>query len=194
MPYLSREQIIEIGFAKVGEHVFISDKASFHNPSNISMGSYIRIDDFCILSAGSGGIELGDYVHIACYTSLIGEAKIKMGFYCGLSSKVSVYSSSDDFSGHSLPSVKLLQEKYRNVTDKPVTFEDYSTVGASCVVLPGVTVGEGAIVGALSFVRKSLKPWSIYSGNPIRFIRKRSQDMLQLIPEIKKTLGKDYKG
>src|SRR6185312_9054927 len=168
MAFLTREQIDKIGFAKVGQQVFISDRATFYNPSKISMGSYIRIDDFCVFSAGNGGIELGDFVHIGCLSSLIGHAKIKFGSYCGLSSKVSVYSSNDDFSGYSLPSVRLLQEKYRNVSDKPVTFGDYSTVGTLSVILPGVLVGEGAIVGAASLVRKNLDPWYIYTGNPLR--------------------------
>jgi len=192
MAFLNKDELEKIGFAKVGQNVFISDKVSFYNPSKISLGSFVRIDDFCVISAGNGGIELNDYVHISCYVSLIGDAKIKIGFYCGLSSKVSVYSSSDDFSGKSLPAVKHLQEKYRNVIDKPVIFEDYTMIGASSVVLPGVVVGEGTIVGALSLVRKSLKEWSIYAGNPPRFIKKRSQEMLKVIPEIRKTLEIDF--
>jgi len=56
------------------------------------------------------------------------------------------------------------------------------------VVLPGVTIGEGTVVGAFSFVRKSLKPWGIYIGNPLRYVKKRSKDMLQFIPELKENL------
>ena len=187
MSFLTKEQIHKIGFAKVGDHVFISDKTSFYNPSKISMGSYVRIDDFCVFSAGSGGIELGDSVHISSFVTLIGEAKIKIGTYCGLSSKVSVFSSNDDFSGLSLPGVKILiPEKFRNVINRPVIFEDYTGIGTLSVVLPGVTISEGTMVGSLSLVRKDLKPWSIYSGNPLRFIKKRSQEMLRFIPELKK--------
>jgi galactoside O-acetyltransferase len=187
MPFLTKEKLYKIGFASLGENVFISDKASFYNPSNISIGSYIRIDDFCVLSAGSGGIELKDFVHIGCQSSLIGEAKIKMGTYCGLSSKVSVFSSNDDFSGISLPGVKILiPEKFRNVITKPVIFDDYTGVGTLSVVLPGVTISEGTMVGSLSLVRKDLKPWSIYSGNPLRFVKKRSREMLRFIPQLKK--------
>jgi len=188
MAFLTRKQISNMGFAHVGEHVYISEKASFYNPSKISMGSHIRIDDFCIFSAGNGGIELGDFVHITCYVSLIGDAKIKIGNFCGLSSKVAVFSSNDDYSGHSLLGAKLIQEEHRNVTNKPVIFEDYTTVGALSVVLPGVTIGEGTVVGAFSFVRKSLKPWGIYIGNPLRYVKKRSKDMLQFIPELKENL------
>ena len=187
MPFLTREQLNKIGFAKLGEHVFISDKASFHNPSKISMGSYVRIDDFSVLSAGNGGIELSDFVHIGCQSSLIGEAKIKMGFYSGLSSKVSIYSSNDDFSGVSLPGVKIfIPEQFRKLSIKPVILENYTIIGSNSVILPGVTIGEGAVVGALSFVRKNCKPWFSYSGNPLRSVRRRSQEMLKFIPELKK--------
>ena len=197
MPFLTKEQLGKIGFAKLGEHVFISDKASFYNPRAISIGSHVRIDDFTVFSAGSGGIEIGDSVHIACFASLIGDAKIKIGTYCGLSSKVSVYSSNDDFTGLSLPGVKvLIPDEFRNVINKPVVFEDYTGIGTLSVVMPGVTVSEGAMVGALSLVRKNLKPWSIYSGNPLRFIKKRNQEMLKFIPELKRMrdegLIKDY--
>ncbi len=197
MPFLTRDQLNRIGFAKIGEHVFISDKACFHNPSQISLGSYVRIDDFCVFSAGNGGIELCDFVHIGCFSSLIGEAKIKIGNFSGVSSKVAIYSSSDDFSGHSMQGMKVvIPDEFRHLTNKPVIFEDYTGVGTLCVVLPGVTISEGAMVGAFSLVRKSLKPWSIYSGNPLRFIKKRSQDMLKFISELKKMreegLLKDY--
>jgi galactoside O-acetyltransferase len=188
MAFLTNEQIGNIGFASLGKHVYISDKAVFYNPSKISIGSHIRIDDFCIFSAGKGGIEIGDFVHITCYVSLIGEEKIKIGNFCGLSSKVAVFSSNDDYSGESLLGAKIIQEKHRNVTNKPVIFEDYTTVGAMSVVLPGVTVGEGSVVGAFSFVRKSIKPWGIYFGNPLKFIKKRSRNMLQYIPEMKELL------
>lgn len=190
MPFLTKDQIRKIGFAKVGDNVFISDKASFYNPANISIGNNIRIDDFCILSAGKGGIELGDIVHIACHATLIGDAKIKIGSLCGISSKTAIYSTNDDYSGHSLQGGKLIQEKYRDPIIKPVIFEDYTIVGAMSVVLPGVTIREGSVVGALSFVRKSLKPWGIYTGNPLRFVKKRSTDLLRYIPEIKKDLEK----
>jgi galactoside O-acetyltransferase len=184
MAFLSKTEIEKIGFASVGEHVFISDKASFYNPARISIGNFVRIDDFCVFSAGSGGIELGNFIHITCYVSLIGEAKIKIGNFCGLSTKVAVFSSNDDFSGHSMFGAKLILEVHRDVISKPVIFEDYTAIGAMSVILPGVTIQEGSVVGAFSFIRKSIKPWGIYTGNPVRFIKKRSKEMLQFIPEL----------
>lgn len=74
MGFLSRDKVEAMGFARVGKNVKISDKASFYNPSNISIGDNTRIDDFCILSAGQGGIQVGSYIHIGCYSSFLGNA------------------------------------------------------------------------------------------------------------------------
>jgi carbonic anhydrase/acetyltransferase-like protein (isoleucine patch superfamily) len=41
------------------------------------------------------------------------------------------------------------------------------------IVLPGVTIGEGAVVGAGSVVTKDVEPWTVVGGNPAKFIKKR---------------------
>ncbi|MDR2409353.1 MAG: acyltransferase, partial [Bacteroidales bacterium] len=48
--FFSKEELKDIGFKSVGDNVLISRKASFYSVSNISIGSNVRIDDFCILS------------------------------------------------------------------------------------------------------------------------------------------------
>ena len=76
MGTLSREILEKMGFASIGQNVNISARASFYNTANISIGNNVRIDDFCVLSAGAGGIFLFDYIHIAVYSSLIGAGKV----------------------------------------------------------------------------------------------------------------------
>jgi len=55
----------------------------------------------------------------------------------------------------------------------PVTIGDACWIATSAMIFPGVTVGEGAVVGACSVVTKDVAPWIIVAGNPARFIRKR---------------------
>lgn len=55
----------------------------------------------------------------------------------------------------------------------PVTIGDSAWVCAKATVLPGVTVGEGAIVAAGSVVAKDVEPWTVVGGNPAKFIKKR---------------------
>lgn len=185
MGFLSKEVLDSMGFKSIGENVLISDKASIYNPKNISLGSNIRIDDFCILSAGEKGIELGDYIHIACYVSLIGSELIKLHDFVGISSKTAVYSSSDDYSGNFLTG-PTIDNMFKNLDNRPVIFHAHSLVGAGVIILPGVEIGEGTAVGAMSLVSKSLEEWSIYSGVPAKLIKKRSKKMLTFVDEMKK--------
>jgi galactoside O-acetyltransferase len=180
MSFLTIKQLENMGFAYLGENVLISDKCSIYNPSKIKIASNVRVDDFCILSAGNGGIEIGNNVHIACYVSIIGSESIKIGNYVGISSKTAVYSSSDDYSGNFLTGPTIL-DKYKNVDNRPVIFEDHVLLGALCLVLPGVTIKEGAAIGSFSFISKNVEPWGMYAGNPLRFLKERSKKMLNFL-------------
>lgn len=57
------------------------------------------------------------------------------------------------------------------ITGKPVRIGKGAWVGAGSSVLPGITVGDYAVVGAGSVVTKDVAPWTIVAGNPARFIR-----------------------
>jgi galactoside O-acetyltransferase len=59
-----------------------------------------------------------------------------------------------------------------------VTFEKYSGCGVNCSIMPGVTLGEGAILGANSLAVKDLEPWTIYVGSPAKPVKKRSKDII----------------
>lgn len=179
MAQLSREAIANMGFSAVGENVMISDRASFYNCAAISMGSNVRIDDFCVLAAGSGGIYLGDYVHVAVGSTLIGSGKITMADFSGLSSRVSVYSSSDDYSGASMTNPTIPQE-YTGVGHADVFLGKHVIVGSGSVILPGVTLEEGVAVGALSLVHKRCEAFGIYVGNPARRIKERKRNLLDM--------------
>jgi acetyltransferase-like isoleucine patch superfamily enzyme len=174
--FYSRKDLEAFGFKSLGENVLISDKASIYNPKNISIGSNVRIDDFSILSAGDGGIYIGNYVHIACYAHLIGSGKIIVDDHAQISGKVSIYSSSDDFSGDYLVGPTVPKE-YSNVKSSTVHLKKYVILGCNTVVLPGVTIEEGTAIGALSLVSKSLPEYGIYGGNPLKFIKPRTNGM-----------------
>ena len=176
---LTRQQLEKIGFATIGEDIRISPFARFYGAEHIHLGDHVRIDDFCILSAGKGGIEIGSFVHIAAYCSLIGQEKISMRDFSGLSSRVSIYSSSDDYSGATLTN-PTVPDKYKSVTHAPVDIGRHVIVGAGSVILPGAQLGEGSAIGALSLVTKACEPFWIYAGNPAKKIKPRHDKLLSL--------------
>ena len=67
--FYTKKELKKIGFKSVGSNVSISNKTSIYNPQNITIGNNVRIDDFCFLSAGIGGIQIGNYIHISIYSN-----------------------------------------------------------------------------------------------------------------------------
>ncbi len=179
MGQLTREAMERMGFAALGANVMLSDRSSFYNCAAIAIGDNVRIDDFCVLSAGAGGIEIGDHVHIAVGVTLIGAGRISLADYCGLSSRVAIYSSNDDYSGAAMTG-PTVPSQYTAVTNADVVLAKHVVVGSGSVILPGVTLEEGVAVGALSLVNRNCLAFGIYAGNPARRVRERKRDLLDL--------------
>jgi len=116
-------------------------------------------------------------VHLASFTSYLGRGRLTIGDFVSISSGARLYTGIDDFSGGSLvgPGVP---EPYRQPTRTFLTVEKFALVGANAVVFPGVTLGEGCAVGALSLVDKDCEPWTIYGGVPARPLKARRKDRI----------------
>lgn len=179
MAWLTNEQLEAMGFARVGRNVMLSDKASYYNCKNIRIGNNVRVDDFCVFSAGIGGIDVGNYVHIAVYASLMGAGNISLADFSGVSSRVAIYSSNDDYSGATMTNPTVPSE-CTNVQHADVKIGKHVIIGAGSVILPGVTLEEGVAVGALSLIRKDCQSFGIYMGIPAKRIGERKRDLLEL--------------
>lgn len=183
--FYNLDELFEIGFQSFGKNVLISRKASFYQPELISLGDNVRIDDFCIIS---GKVEIGSYVHIAAFSALYGAEKgIIIADFANISSRVCVYAVSDDYSGMSLTN-PMIPEHYKCLEKKEVRIEKHVIIGTGSTVLPGVTINEGAAIGAMSLVKNSVEGWNIYAGIPIQKIRNREKKLLNLADEFKKDL------
>ena len=55
----------------------------------------------------------------------------------------------------------------------PIIIRKRSWVAAEAFIGPGVTIGEGAVVGARAAVFRDVEPWHVVGGNPAKFIKKR---------------------
>lgn len=64
-----------------------------------------------------------------------------------------------------------------------VKVEDYVTIYTGAIILPRVTIGKGAIIGAGSVVRKDVKPYTIVVGNPARFLRVIKEEIHEKVEE-----------
>ena len=130
---------------------------------NIDFGKYIIIDDFVLIYAKEK-IKIGNYVHIASFTSISGGGELIMDEFSGLASGCRIVTGSDDFkeSGFGNPTIS---DKFRNAKVGKVHIGKFSIIGANSTILPNVNIGEGASVAANSLITKDLEAWGIYIGN-----------------------------
>ncbi len=154
---------------------------------NIIFGKNIIIDDFVLICA-KNVMKIGNNVHIACFTSITGGAEFTMEDFSGISQGCRVLTGTEDFKhwGFGNPTI---EERYRNVTRAPVFIDKYCLIGANSVILPGVRIGEGAVVGAGSVIHKNLDPWGVYVG--MRRIAER--DKRRVINNYERYLLDNYK-
>lgn len=177
MAYLTVDELTSLGFKHIGNNVLISDKAAIYDASEICIGDFSRIDDFCIIS---GKVDIGKYVHITP-TCLIagGEQGVTLDDYVTLAYGVRIFSQSDDYSGETMVN-SLIPKKYKNEYFAKVTIKKHVIIGAGSTVFPGVLVEEGCAIGAMTLVSSSTKSWGIYAGIPAKRLKERKQDLLKL--------------
>lgn len=137
----------------------------------------MRIDDFCILS---GKIDIGNYIHIAAYSALYGgDDGIVLDDFVNISSRVCIYSISDDYSGKSMTN-PMVPDNLKEVISQKVYLKKHVIIGSTSVVLPGVILEEGSAFGSFSLINSDSEPWSINAGIPFKKIKDRSKNILNI--------------
>ena len=180
MAYYNLEQLKEMGFKHVGKNVKISDKASVYDCEKIEIGDHSRIDDFCVVS---GKLKIGRNVHITPQCLVAGGEKgIIFEDFSTIAYQVKVFTQSDDYSGLTMANSTVPKE-YKNEHKDAVVIGRYSIVGAGSTIMPGVVLGEGTSIGAMSLVLNSTDPWGIYVGSPAKKLKDREKGLLSLEKE-----------
>jgi len=167
-----------------GENVFISGNVEIRRPHLITIGSHIAIDTgfYCTV-----GAQLGDYIHIGPYTTIIGGAEgfLTMGHFTTIAAGSRLICVSDEHLGAGLVGPTIPDGFKDNLIKKPIFIERFASIGTNCIVYPGVTLAEGSVLGAGSLLNRNTEPWTIYVGMPARAVKHRSQ----LMKEKAKALG-----
>ena len=163
-------------YKKLGEDVYIGEYATIKNPNLCEIGSHNAIDNGVIISTE---LVMGDYIHIAPYVVVIGgkKSKLILNDFSFVASGTKIVCGSEDYTGAGLVG-PTIPEEYRSVTYSTVTFGKYSGCGVNCSVMPGVTFGEGSILGANSLAVKDLEPWTIYVGSPAKPVKARDKEKI----------------
>ena len=162
--------------ASFGEDVYIDEGSLIKNPDEVVVGSHVAIDKGVIVSTK---LHVGDYVHVAPYVVFIGgkKSKVILKDYSFVAAGTKIVEGSEDYTGLGLIG-PTIPEEYREINYSTITFEKFSGCGVNCSIMPGVTFGEGSILGANSLATKDLEPWTIYVGSPARPVKKRKKDII----------------
>lgn len=107
-------------------------------------------------------LELGDNVALSQHANIYAVDKVRIGDNAVISREAFLCTASHDISS---PIMEL--------ATAPITIGANCWICARAIILPGVTIGEGAVVAAGSVVTKDVEPWTVVGGNPAKFIRKR---------------------
>lgn len=160
---------------RFGDNVRIHRTVLFFG-ENVQIGSNVRIDCYSVITSDKPVI-IGSNIHIGAGGHIFGTAGVTIYNFCNISSRCSIFSTSDDYTQGYMTN-PTVPEEFKYVTCAPVVIEKHVIVGCGSIIMPGVTLGTGAAVGAQSFVNKNIADFHIVGGTPIKVLGKRNKGRL----------------
>lgn len=185
--FLSPEVLSGMPFKSLGHDVMIHERVTLVGIENISVGSHVRIDPEVILLA-TGPLTIGCYTHIAPGVFIAAKAGFEMKNFANIAHGARIYTVNDDYSGEHLMGPTIPSDLV-SLDSGPVLMEAHANVGAGAIVLPGVTLAQGSVLGALSLLQRSTEPWIIYGGIPAKPIKARRREMVSKGQELLRSSG-----
>jgi acetyltransferase-like isoleucine patch superfamily enzyme len=165
-----RQLTYRFRFGEMGRNVLIGTGVHLTMPKRIKVADYVFIDHHVTLDALAGEIVIGRRIHIAPYAIIAGAGGVYLDDYAAVGAFARVYSHSEAPVDGKRMSGPMIPEDMKGMITAPVRVAKDGLVGTGAVVLPGVTIGEGAIVAANSLVtaHTTLPPWTIWAGVPAK--------------------------
>jgi putative colanic acid biosynthesis acetyltransferase WcaF len=167
-PYKKWEKIGRILWNYVGQKLF---RLTFHNWYGLRntllrafgarIGAHVRFRP-TVLVEQPWNLRVGDHSSIGDYSVVYCLGTVTIGRFVSISQRAHLCAGSHDLTHPQLPLVR-----------PPILVHDQVWIAADAFVGPGVTIGEGAVLGARGCAFKDLPAWGIYGGNPARKLRDR---------------------
>jgi len=151
--------------ANIGDDVYIGENCIISNHASIADGC--KIGDYCSIGINA---KIGPNTTIGSYSEIRDDACI--GGNCSLGSRCTISASGvvgDDvilkYSFVLTDTTDIIDNKNK----EPGIVEDGVSVGACVTLMPGVKIGRGSVVGAMSQVRRDIPKNEVWYGNPAKF-------------------------
>lgn len=154
--------------------------------NSVVIGSNSMVGATLVFESSQGEVKIGNNTFINGGTNLISRTSITIGSHVTIAWGCTIY----DHNSHSLDFIERQKdidrqlEDYKNgrsfifskdwevVNSRPIVINDNAWIGFDSVILSGVTIGEGAIIGARSVIRHDVEPWTVVSGNPAVIVKR----------------------
>lgn len=144
---LARMLVYKLFLRRMGRRVLIKRNVKIYFPERLEVGDDVSINEGVLIDA-AGGVRIGDYTRISAGAAVI--------------------SQQHEYERKDVP-IKLQEKKLGRVTLGRDVWLGYNSV-----VLYGVTIGDGAVVGANSLVNSDVEPYAVVAGSPAKKIRERT--------------------
>lgn len=175
--------INNISFARTG--ILVGTGCVFNGIIGIEGTYKVRIADNVRINSGKRFNVIGGDTRTVFRT--VGTGEIDIGCNSGISNSTFVAANSItirenvliggsckfyDTDFHPIDVNDRLNDNKDEIKTAPIEIQDNVFIGAHCIVLKGVTIGQGSVIGAGSVVTKSVPEREVWAGNPAHFIRK----------------------
>ena len=173
-------------FVKVSSLAILHEPIIMTKTDNLEIDDYARIDGFVKLEGGKK-LHIGKYVHIASFAHVgIGGGETIIGDYTAISSGGRVVSGTNetDYPSLSASAPKNLQR----VGFYKTTVGRFCCIFPNAILLPGLSMGDGAILAAGSVATKNIPPWEIWFGKPARFLKRRDVNAIKIAEQLESSL------
>ena len=117
-------------------------------------------------------LEVGAYSSIGPQVDCYNQGKIKIGTHTVISQKTYLCASTHDYTVSNYP-----------LKCRPIEIGDQVWIAADAFIGPGITIGDGVVVGARAAVFKNAQNWTVIGGNPSKFIKYRQLELISLVKQ-----------
>ncbi len=154
--------------AACGEGCVFEEGVRIFHPSRVFIGAGVYVGHDAILKGyHAGELRIGDGTWIGQQCFLHAAGHLHIGTNVGIGPTVRILTSIHEEAGRSVPIL------HAPLTFAPVVIEDDADIGVGAIVLPGITIGRGAQIGAGAVVTRDVAAYSVVAGNPARVLRVR---------------------
>lgn len=158
-------------FRAIGDDCVFEPGVLVWHPENITLGRNVYVGHGAMLKGYyRNEMHIGDRTWIGQMCFFHAAGGLTIGARVGIGPGVKIITSVHAEAGRAVPVL------FSPIEMAPVVIEDDADIGVNAVILPGVTVGRGAVVGAGSVVNRDVPPYAVVAGVPAKVLRFRPDE------------------